>query len=325
MSKSNPESPKKKPNAHLAGTTKPGDGTKPKQVRAVAAKKTLKPKSTSQTKTHPAEPIVHEVHAQNVETVQPETKDLSPQTTMEVHHHPQLEHKPKPWKEYLLEGFMIFIAVMMGFIAENIREDITNNEHVKQLTSRLVQDLKVDTAELAKQSKAETAVLKSNDSLFAMLQLPLAKVDTKKLQQLITNSHSMWPFHPSAVAIAAIKNQLYLKQFSDSEIISYIATYEKDIDLTRTTQEITLKYQRSFIDPFAIAHFTASNFYTALNQTGIPTTEMHNLTQDNLTQLGVSMVLIRINTHEVVVDNQQLKKDAIQLLHYVTKQYHLDE
>ncbi|MFB9842968.1 hypothetical protein [Mucilaginibacter ginsenosidivorans] len=24
---------------------------------------------------------------------------------MEVHHHPQLEHKPKPWKEYLLEGF----------------------------------------------------------------------------------------------------------------------------------------------------------------------------------------------------------------------------
>ena len=41
---------------------------------------------------------------------------------MEVHHHPQLDHKHKPWKEYLLEGLMIFIAVMMGFIAENIRE-----------------------------------------------------------------------------------------------------------------------------------------------------------------------------------------------------------
>jgi hypothetical protein len=37
---------------------------------------------------------------------------------MDVAHHPQLEHKPKPFKEYLLEGFMIFIAVMMGFIAE---------------------------------------------------------------------------------------------------------------------------------------------------------------------------------------------------------------
>ncbi len=63
---------------------------------------------------------------------------------MEVHHHPQLDHKPKPWKEYLLEGLMIFIAVMLGFFAENIREEITNSEHVRQLTSQLVQDLKSD-------------------------------------------------------------------------------------------------------------------------------------------------------------------------------------
>src|ERR1700730_277299 len=69
----------------------------------------------------------------------------SPETEMEVHHLPQLDHKPKPWKEYLLEGLMIFIAVMLGFFAENIREDITNNEHVRQLTSQLVKDLKTDT------------------------------------------------------------------------------------------------------------------------------------------------------------------------------------
>lgn len=29
--------------------------------------------------------------------------------TMEVHHHPQLEHKPKPWKEYVLEYIMIVL------------------------------------------------------------------------------------------------------------------------------------------------------------------------------------------------------------------------
>jgi hypothetical protein len=43
---------------------------------------------------------------------------------MEVHH-PHLAHKEKPWKEYLLEGLMIFLAVSMGFIAENIREHIS--------------------------------------------------------------------------------------------------------------------------------------------------------------------------------------------------------
>src|SRR4051812_20361396 len=57
---------------------------------------------------------------------------------MEVHHHPDLHHKPKPWKEYLLEGLMIFLAVTLGFIAENIREHITEKEKVKQSMESLI-------------------------------------------------------------------------------------------------------------------------------------------------------------------------------------------
>src|SRR5665213_2831004 len=67
---------------------------------------------------------------------------------MEVHHHPQLEHKPKPWKEYLLEGLMIFLAVFMGFIAENIREKISDHEREKQYMESLVKDLASDTVGL---------------------------------------------------------------------------------------------------------------------------------------------------------------------------------
>jgi hypothetical protein len=36
---------------------------------------------------------------------------------MEVHHHPNVEKKG--YKEYFLEFLMIFLAVTMGFIAEN--------------------------------------------------------------------------------------------------------------------------------------------------------------------------------------------------------------
>jgi hypothetical protein len=42
---------------------------------------------------------------------------------MEVHHHPDVEKKS--FKEYLLEGLMIFIAVSLGFFAEQIREGFT--------------------------------------------------------------------------------------------------------------------------------------------------------------------------------------------------------
>jgi hypothetical protein len=35
---------------------------------------------------------------------------------MEVHHHPDLHHEQKPWKEYILEFVMLFLAVTMGFL-----------------------------------------------------------------------------------------------------------------------------------------------------------------------------------------------------------------
>ena len=53
---------------------------------------------------------------------------------MEVHHHPDLHHKPKKWKEYFLEFLMIFLAVTMGFFADNIREAYNNKETIHQLT-----------------------------------------------------------------------------------------------------------------------------------------------------------------------------------------------
>lgn len=244
-------------------------------------------------------------------------------TPMEVHHHPQLDHKPKPWKEYLLEGFMIFIAVMMGFIAENIREDITNREHVRQLTSQLVQDLKVDTANLNKIYNRELQIRNSDDSLFYLLKEPMAKVDMKSLQKLASDSHSLWPFHPSTGAIAAIKNELHLKQFSDSKIISYIADYEGNVELLHTIQDITLQYQRSFLDPFLRLHFTPDNLKAAFDKTPL-TSQMRNLSQEDLTQLRADMVLIRINTNELVTDNRKLKDAAVNLLQYAVKQYHLE-
>src|ERR1700760_1094117 len=65
---------------------------------------------------------------------------------MEVHHHPQLEHKPKPWKEYLLEGLMIFVAVTMGFFAESLREHINDRDKEEKYVIALKAELKSDTA-----------------------------------------------------------------------------------------------------------------------------------------------------------------------------------
>jgi hypothetical protein len=65
---------------------------------------------------------------------------------MEVHHHPQVEKKG--FKEYLLEGLMIFLAVTMGFFAESLREHISDNNREKEYIRSFAGDLKKDTAAL---------------------------------------------------------------------------------------------------------------------------------------------------------------------------------
>jgi hypothetical protein len=65
---------------------------------------------------------------------------------MEVHHHPKVEKKN--FKEYFLEFLMIFLAVTLGFFAENIREHFSDEEKAKQYVQTLYYDLKDDTATL---------------------------------------------------------------------------------------------------------------------------------------------------------------------------------
>jgi hypothetical protein len=69
-------------------------------------------------------------------------------TDMEVHHHPDLHHKRKNFKEYFLEFLMIFLAVTMGFFAENIREGISEHSRAKVFASAMLKDLQADTAQL---------------------------------------------------------------------------------------------------------------------------------------------------------------------------------
>ena len=74
----------------------------------------------------------------------PQTETQS--TNMEVHHHPNVEKKGL--KEYFLEFLMIFLAVTMGFFAENLREDISNREILKNNMETIVANLKSDKTNL---------------------------------------------------------------------------------------------------------------------------------------------------------------------------------
>jgi hypothetical protein len=86
--------------------------------------------------------------------------------TMEVHHPHHPTHKKK-WGEYLLEFFMLFLAVFLGFLAENFREHLVEKEKIQQYMHTMVENLKYDTTRCGGNRKRNMALESRLDSFRA--------------------------------------------------------------------------------------------------------------------------------------------------------------
>jgi hypothetical protein len=97
-------------------------------------------------------------------------KDEAPTAKMEVHHHPDIHHKRKKFREYFLEFLMIFLAVSLGFFAESLRENISDHSKEKEYINSLLEDWKEDTVMMnhAIYDACPTSI-KITDSLLAMI------------------------------------------------------------------------------------------------------------------------------------------------------------
>jgi len=133
---------------------------------------------------------------------------------MEVHHHPEVEKKGL--KEYLLEGFMIFLAVSMGFIAENIRENITEHKTEKILAESVLEDMKKDTASLNSLIVANNKRLNSINALLVMLHLPKEQWNDTNCYRNMAPIMTSVPFNPTDGTYTQMKTSGTLRYFKQS-------------------------------------------------------------------------------------------------------------
>jgi len=160
---------------------------------------------------------------------------------MEVHHHPQLHHTPKPWKEYLLEGLMIFLAVILGFIAENIRENISEHKRAAEFARSYYEDIKKDTAQLRNLIKFSEHKIRACDSTVAALHLPdNLQRDTIEYRegQVISN---VFPFRPSSGSYEQIKASGSLRFFKQ-KMASIMNEYDLQVKQVVNRDDIELKF-----------------------------------------------------------------------------------
>jgi hypothetical protein len=91
---------------------------------------------------------------------------------MEAEKHPHKVAPKKKWSAYFFDFFMLFLAVFLGSLAENIREHFVENEKEKVYIQNVLEDLKADTAIYNEYAKNNKFLFQSIDTLVQLIKSP---------------------------------------------------------------------------------------------------------------------------------------------------------
>jgi hypothetical protein len=103
---------------------------------------------------------------------------------MEVPHHIKHSKKARKNKEYLFEFLIIFVAITGSYFAENLREHFVDRHKEKVYMESMLQDLKSDSANLAKVVDLNREQIKGLDSLLNLMKNKLGSNEVKQFYNL---------------------------------------------------------------------------------------------------------------------------------------------
>jgi hypothetical protein len=182
---------------------------------------------------------------------------------MEVHHHPHAEKKG--FKEYFFEFIMIFLAVTLGFIAENIRENLNNKEQINNNIKSMVGDLQTDIAMYDSTLNSNEDACRMIDSL--ILYLEVNKANTNAIYFYGRNITSkVLAFAPNTKTFDQMKSSGTLRLISSNTILDSITAYYQSLKWFET--ENNLQYQK--LDEVHLGNsqlFNASVFHNMMKGT----------------------------------------------------------
>ena len=249
---------------------------------------------------------------------------------MEVHHH---THHPKKISEYFTEFLMLFLAVTLGFFAENVREHQIEKEREVQLMKSMVADLNKNEILLKTQFDALTVRKISCDSLAYLLN---AKDRDNYGADIYMNARKLGYYgreYPLATrSLDQLKNSgmFRLIQFTDvadslSQYDNLKTQYEQAIkwffeDVKNVQNENRLLFDAHIFE----ASTTYSNSYkfTPIRPTGNPKL----LTYDNekLIKYYNSIYYLKRNTETMMSLVNNLLNNTHQMKNLVLSKYKFD-
>jgi len=251
---------------------------------------------------------------------------------MEVHHHPQLEHKPKPWKEYLLEYLMIFLAVMTGFFAEGYREHLSDRGKEYEYMESLVRDLVADTVALKAGFPVKEARVTAIDSVFLFFEShPEPKMIPFNIYRNIRRTWWDRLYTRNTGTINQLKNAGGLRLIRKTDVRDSLASYDwlwGRLDYYKEVYSTNQQLEGTMIEKLVNANDLIHSY--RLNNTGkqlFPALSDLSVIRINASDLGEFLNFLGRQKGTTIQDEdryKQLEKEAVVLIKMIKKEYDLE-
>lgn len=198
--------------------------------------------------------------SKNISEQFPEDSHAPKQATqnMEVHKHPHHVTHKKKWGEYFIEFLMIFLAVTLGFFAENIRENITDSHLEKKFAQQLYSELKDDSAAVAGKLTARHEKEKDMDYLSSyfrdssLTSLPREFYPAYATSTYLINSYA---FEPKDGILSQLRNSGSLRYFKNIALQKLIGDISVSINNVRYRNDQEYQYFANPVKLFILKHF----------------------------------------------------------------------
>lgn len=241
---------------------------------------------------------------------------------MEVHHHPHVERKK--FKEYFLEFVMIFLAVLMGFFAENAREHLVEHKRGRQFAQSLLNDLKGDTAALRTAIDNGDRKIKCIDSLFSQIELTPVHWNDKLLYRYAGVAGRVRPFEHNSGTYEQMKASGSLVYFRQ-ELADLLNKYDVQAKKTVAREDIGLKYVTDFYNPLQ-AQIVDSRALIQIQDGMAPTHELvFRKTDTETIALWINYgAIVQSTQQRTLVEYSTMMAQAGEIISTLKKDYNLE-
>ena len=253
---------------------------------------------------------------------------------MEVHHHPDLHHKPKPWKEYILEYLMIFLAVMTGFFAESYREHLGEKGKAREYARSMISDLKADTANLKSMIRITDYAVTGLDSLIVLLEASDRDKHGPDLYYLARGATFRFrPFRATERTYNEMRSSGNLRLVGNEVIDNNISKYYYDLEDWNQQNVIIEQLMFNYFNSVSKV-FDASVFQKLVNDPRFKfpylprprdNPALASTSKADITQLVGSTHYLYSREKFVSVGAAPLLEQATNLIKMLQKEYHLDD